>query len=354
MATEQVRMKGLNWTRVARKGKPTVWYFYAWRGGPLIMRGEGPTRPALTPAAVAAFHEAREAANLAPADTLDRLAQDWRASPEWRALAPDTRRQWAYRLDAITDHFGQAELEAFEERGMKAEIMKWRKGMADQPRKADYHVTVLRALLRWGVLHGRLSLNIAQGIPALYKGGKRAAIIWTAEDRAAFAKSERAEVVRAVEFACLTGFRRADLIAVPWEAVGDHQIVWRTSKSGKRALVTMPLYPALSAFLADIRPENATGPIMRDANGKRWHRDTLSHLVAAERASLGLGDLHLHDCRGTAVTELAPFLTAQQIADLFGWTVGSVADIIRQYVDPEANVRAIGAAISKRVSKSRV
>ncbi len=352
MAKEAVRMTGLNWTRVRRKGKPDVWYFYAWRGGPLIMRGEGPTRPALTPEAVAAYKDARDAANKAPAETLDRLAQDWRASPEWKALAPDTRKQWAYKLDAIQAKFGDAELEAFEDRGMRSDVMKWRNSMAANPRKADMHMQVLRALLKHGRDCGKLSLNIAEGIPALYKTGQRAGIIWTPEDRATFAKVARPDVAQAVEFACLTGFRRADLIAVPWEAVGDHQIVWRTSKSARRALVTLPLYPALSALLKRIG--RGEGAILRDERGKPWHRDTLSHLVAHYRQEAGLGDLHLHDCRGTAITELSPWMTVRQLADCFGWSEASVSAIIRQYVDAEANVRAIGAAISKRVSKTRV
>ena len=64
--------------------------------------------------------------------------------------------------------------------------MKWRDERAATPRSADMGITVLRELLKFGRLRGRVRVNVAEGIPHLYKGGNRADIIWTAEDMEAF------------------------------------------------------------------------------------------------------------------------------------------------------------------------
>ena len=50
----------------------------------------------------------------------------------------------------------------------------------------DMGITVLRELLKFGRLRGRIRINVAEGVPLLYKGGDRAEIIWTPEDIEAF------------------------------------------------------------------------------------------------------------------------------------------------------------------------
>lgn len=184
-------IKGLHVVRKRASGKPVRWYVYAWRGGPCIMQTTGGGRPRLTDEAVAAYHAAVVEARRAPPQTFGRLIQDWRASPEWSDLAPSTRREWARFLDMIPEGWQAAPLQLFEDRRMRAKIIAWRNRLAGADeagkpknrRKADYAVTVLRALLAWARNAGRLSINVADGIPTLWRGGKHAATIWTAEDR---------------------------------------------------------------------------------------------------------------------------------------------------------------------------
>ncbi|MEJ7933292.1 hypothetical protein WG907_03365 [Sphingobium sp. AN558] len=74
--------------------------------------------------------------------------------------------------------------------------MKWRDERAATARAPDTGITVLRELLKFGRLRGRININVTDGIPRLYKGGDRAAIIWTPEDMEAFGGSKSFGMVR--------------------------------------------------------------------------------------------------------------------------------------------------------------
>jgi hypothetical protein len=139
------------------------------------------------------------------------------------------------------------------DRRFRADIMAWRKSMADTPRKADYHVTVLRALLGWGRVQGQLALNVADGIPNLYKGGGRAHIVWTPDEVALLHSVLPTQLQDALDLARLTGLRRGDLVKLPLSAFGPHAIVWRTSKSNGERVVTVPMLPALADLVAALR-----------------------------------------------------------------------------------------------------
>ncbi len=344
-------IKGLAYVSKKRTGKPTLWYVYAYRGGPLILSTVGGSRPSLTPAAVAAYHEAMRETRAAPSDTLAALCAEWRASREWAAFADDTKRQWGYRLSAIQEAFGTVPLAVFEDRQMRRDILSWRDAMGDHPRKADYHVQVLRGLLKYGVVHGRVALNLADGIPSLYRGGNRAAIIWTPIERWVMGFGLSQQTSDAFRLACLTGFRRAELAGCPMHAVGDHAIVWATQKSARENVVTVPMIEPLRELVAELRTrhrEPGVASILVNSRGRQWTPDGLDSSFGDERDRIGF-DKHLHDCRGTYATELMEAgLTDVQIAGILGWSTARVADIRRLYVDQERTVVAIGEAISRR------
>jgi site-specific recombinase XerD len=345
-----VSLAGVAYVLKRRKGKPPIHYFYAWRGGPCIMRVEGGAKPRLSAEAVAAYQDAHSKRGAAPADTLAALAGDWRASPEWRNLAASTRDIWGRCLSAIVTRFGKAPLGAVEDRRFRHDIMAWRSALSKTPRAADYHVAVLRALLAWGRTQGRIVANHAEGIPQLWKGGNRATIVWEPSEVETLRPALSPAVRDAFDLARLTGLRRGDLVALPLSAIGPHAIIWRTSKSGGERVVTIPILPPLADLLADLRTRyrtKSTQTVLVNSRGKPWTPGGLTASFNSERDAAGL-DKHLHDCRGTFVTELCPYLTDQQIAGIMGWQVGRIADIRRIYVDPARTVVAIGEALARR------
>jgi len=336
------RVKGIHTVRIVRKGKPVLWYIYAWRGGPCILRKEGGTRPVIDDAALARLAAARAARSRATDQTLAWLAECWRKSPEWRGMANSTRLQWGYKLTAIEREFGDAPLAAIDNTKFTTDIFEWRDRLSDKPRAADYAVQVLSALLGWGVKRRHLKHNAATGVNRLYKAGQRAHIIWEEDEREIWKKARPARRI-AFEFACLTGLRRGDLCAVPWEAVKRSAIVWQPAKAQGEITVTIPIIAPLRKLLDSIRPEDATGPILRSEAGRPWTLSGLSHAIRDEAAALGLPPKHLHDCRGTYATELClAGVTDRDIADILGWSPTRVATIRRVYVDSARTVVAIG------------
>lgn len=343
---------GLAYVRKIKPGKPARHYVYAWRGGPLILSTIGGPRPKLTPAALDRYREAVAGRHSAPLDTIAGLTGAWRASPEWRALATTTRRQWAYKLATIEAKWGAVPLHIFNDPKMRGKVIAWRDGMADTPRSADFHVGVLRSLLAYGRFLGRLTINVAEDMPQLYKGGKRATIIWEANEAEPFALIAPQQVADGFRLAMLTGLRRSDLVAITREADKGHHLRWLPSKGGGERTVTVPVLPELRAFLDELATRfrmPGVETLLVNSRGESWAAggDGFSSSFDDARVAIGF-DKHLHDCRGTFVTKLClAGLTDAEIAGIVGWSPGRVADIRRVYVDDARVVVAIGERLSR-------
>lgn len=350
-------IKGLHIVARRRKGKPVRWHVYAWRGGPCIHRSEGGPRPTLPPDAIDRYQEAMRDRCAVPRDTLAGLATTWRASAAWAGMSPTTRKQWAYVLAEIEAKWGKVPLTVFDDMRIRAKIIGWRDEAAGTPRKADYRVQVLSALLGYGRMLGLMRHNFSEGIPGLYKGGQRSEIVWTAAEIDAWQKAPQ-PVRDAVNLARLTGLRRGDLIALPLSAAGEHAIVWRTSKSGKRAIVSIPMLPALAELVADLRTRNradGVATLLVNSAGKAWTPDGLGSSFSDARAALDLPAKHLHDFRGSYATELCRAgLTNQEIGRIMGWTERQVDTIRQLYVDEASVVVAIGARLAGRTAVNGV
>jgi hypothetical protein len=91
---------------------------------------------------------------------------------------------------------------------MVAKVVAWRDSRAATPRGADIGVMVLRELLKFARLRGRVSINVATEIPTLYRGGARADIVWTEDDIERFCwqaiADDRPQLIDAIWLAALT------------------------------------------------------------------------------------------------------------------------------------------------------
>ena len=345
-------IKGLHYVARRCKGKPVRWHVYAWRGGPSIHSSEGGPRPLLPPDAINRYQEAMRDRCAVPRDTLAGLATTWRASAAWAGMSPTTRKQWAYVLAEIEAKWGQVPLNVFDDMRVRSKIIGWRDEAAATPRKADYRMQVLSALLGYGRMLGLMRNNFAEGIPGLYKGGQRAEIVWTAAEIEAWQKAPQ-QVRDAVNLALLTGLRRGDLVGLPLSAIGEHAIVWRTSKSGKRAIISIPMLPDLAALIADLRTRkraDGVATLLVNSFGKSLTPDGFSSSFDDARAALNLPeDKHLHDFRGNYATKLCRAgLRDQEIGRILGWKEGQVSTIRQLYVDEASVVVAIGARLAGR------
>lgn len=380
-------VEGVHFVRSAKPGKPVRWYVYAWRGkgAPLILKAEGPKRPKLGKAELAAIDAALEESTAhRDAGLLSGLIRLWRgtgalehASPEWKALAPTTRETWGYELNAIEEKWGEHPVELWNDPRMVAKVIAWRDSRAATPRAADMGVQVLSELLAFGKLRLIVRLNVAADVPAIYEGADRAEIVWLPEDDQAFAEAamalNRIEVLDALDLANATGLRRADLVAVHEGEVSEHAIV-RTARKrskGRRRRAVVPLIPESRRLIAELLTRTrqpGVRTLLVNSEGRSWTPGSLTQafnqvrdfanggrgIVHPGDEDLGEADRrkHLHDCRGTFVTRLCrldPPLTNDEIARIVAWSPANVERIRRTYVDDAAIVVALGERISRGV-----
>jgi integrase len=348
-------IKGLHFVRSAPAGKPITWYVYAHRGGPRILKHVGPNKPKLTRAEVAKLLAAMPGNG--DEGTLGAVIRKFRRAPEWTGLEPTTRKTWGHQLDLIESKWAKTPVAVWNDPRMVAKVIDWRDSRASTPRPADIGVTVLSRLLEWARLRAIVRVNVAQGVPAIYKGGDRAEIIWTTQDAERFAQAAAQPLRDVLNLAMVTGFRRADLAGVNFDEVTDHAIVRIATKKsrGKRRRAIVPLTPAAHKVLAELRTrERKPGVValLVTASGEAWHPDTLSREFGRVRDAAGIvhsdgREKHLHDCRGTFVTHLCRVgLTDKEIADIVAWSPENVSRVRRLYVDDAAVVVALAERIA--------
>ncbi len=319
-------MTGLHVIKKPRKDGPR-WYVYAWRGGPCIHSQDGP-RPVIGPELLEKALAERKRG--APQDTISGLIKAYTASAEYTGLRPPTRRDYDYSLAKIDMEFGKARLKVFEDRRMRNDIINWRDNWRHQPRTADKVIVMLGILLGWGMLRGLVGINIAHGIPLIYKSD-RSDLIWEERHWDAF-KNKPQQLLDALELDSMTGLRLKDLVSVSWTDVTEKAIILTTSKRNGRAVV--PIFPELRTWL-DSRTHRE-GPLLRNSRGKGWTTSGLESVFQKHKPK-GF-DRTIHDIRGTYVTWLAvKGLTDEEIARIVGWTAKRVANIRARYVD-EARV----------------
>lgn len=344
-----MRLKGLYHTWWVKKDRTRVYYYYAFKGGPLIWRGDKLPEP-LPPdhPVIAAWQEGQKAGRRQKSEGLvSGLVTDFKGSAAFLALADSTKEQWRRWLDRIEDEFGELEVEGLDDRAFRKEIINWRDRWKDTPRQADYAIQVMSRLLSFGKDMGELDFNRAAGIGRLSKANTRADLIWTDDDIRRVCEDVKTtrETTFAIRLAAVTGLRRGDLINLRWDEVGGVEIVRATRKSRGQNVARVPLLAETRTLLDEIRKAAAERKvssiyILTTPGGRQWSENYLTREV---HATSERNHVHrrLHDLRGTFVTRLATAgLTDQEIADVAGWSTRAVARLRRTYVSAEKVAQA--------------
>jgi integrase len=307
-------------------------YYYAWRGGPRLVGKPG------SPEFFASYQEAHASRRTPDDGRMRALVTLYKASPDYRALADSTRRQWAPWLDKISDHFGDLRVAQFDRTDkIRPVIRRWRDKWADRPRTADYGLQVLSRVLAYAVDPlDKITRNPCEGIKRLYSAN-RAAVIWTDTDLERIAAHCSPEVALAVDLAAASGLRKGDLLRLSWSHIGENQIEIATGKSNSRRAAIIPIYEGLRAVLERI-PRRSTA-VLTNSLGRPWTSDGFG--TAFNRAKIAAGmadrDLHFHDLRGTAATRFySAGLSERTIAEIMAWEEAHVSRIMRRYVDRNA------------------
>lgn len=343
-------------------------YWYAWRGGPQILRATAASDALLSQAVAAQLSDAlkRYETERRPAGADKRylfgLITRYLASPACAAIAERTRRDRRKHLDRVRDDVGQMELRALEAKGARAALLRWRDKFEHTPKTADELLGALGIVLQWATDRGELADNPIKDFPRLYKAN-RADVIWTPDDLEKLLPHCAPELNHAVRLAALSGLRLGDLIKLPWGSVGQHAIVWQTGKSRGRRTVVIPIYPELGELLAEI-PRGPSLTILNSARRRPWSEAGLESAfrrakVDADAAAVeaqknpkavsGIRHLRFHDLRGTAATNFVRAgLDLHDVATVLGWSKAKVEQIAARYVTAEE----IGLAMVEKLRRN--
>ena len=293
-------------------------------------------------ALIAAYASARSLGAEKNAKTLRDLICLYRQSPSGLLrLAPTTRRQWTRWLDRIDQHFGTVGLKQMEGLPATRALIQWRDEFSAHPRAADYAIQVFRRLLGFGCSQGLLERNAATGIETIYRVN-RAEVIIEPDELAAILQNASPQAALAIRFASETAMRRGDLVDLKWSDIRADRVDRRTNKSRGRTTLVCPLSGEAQRVLDELRAqrqarvdrgETVSHFVFVTARGTPWTPDALSQAFTKAARKAGV-DKHLHDLRGTAITQMKlQGLSNSQIALFAGWELKHVEKIIGRYVD---------------------
>lgn len=322
-----VKLKGLAKVRKKLTDGSSRFYFYAWRGGPLLRSADGkPIQNPEDPQLQVAFAAAHKELRTRPSGTLGALIADYRGSTAFIDNKPKTREEYRRYLDLIDEDLGHYPLAALESIKTRVRLKRWRDGMADSPRKADYAWSVLARALSYAKDNGQISVNIAERGGRIYKAD-RAEAIWDAEAiRAMLGVSSRPLQV-ALMLALWTGQRQGDLLALPWSAYDGQFLRVKQGKTGAR--VKIPVAGILKEVLDEEAQNKKSTTILTNTRGRSWTSDGFKTSWGKATKRAGVEGRTFHDLRGTAVTRLAlAGCGVSEIASITGHSIKAAASIL--------------------------
>lgn len=320
----RAKLKGLMKVKKTLASGKTIYYCYAWRGGPLLKTKSGEPMQPGDPMLAKAFVEATKDRHVDPSDTMAALISEYRASADFLSKSEKTRREYDRYLDIIRKKFGERPIDVIQNPKQRGRFKEWRDSLAAKPRTADYAWTTLARVLSFAKDRGRIAVNVAEKGGRLY-AADRAEKVWTPEHLAALEAVASAEVRAALMLALWTGQRKGDLLLTPWSAYDGKTIKVKQSKTGAR--VNIPVGKDLKALLDGMTKHSPV--ILTNSRHKPWTSDGFdtSWQKAVKKAKIE--GLTFHDLRGTAVTRLAlAGCSNSQIASITGHSLRDVDAIL--------------------------
>lgn len=325
--------------RQAKNGRVSA-YWYAWRGGPRILRVTGRSDVECQRLIAAQFATAiaeydRLVRPKAAEHLLSGLIQRYLESADYARLAPRTKSDRRKHLDFVRAHHGEMPLKVLSASGVRRQLIAWRDQFQSTPKTADERLGALAYVLGWAAKRGDIDRNPLEDWPRLYKAN-RADIIWREGDLAQLFEHADASLRRAVLLAARSGLRVGDLIRLTWADVGVNAVTMTTAKSSHRRVVTIPITPSLRTVLDEIG-HRKEGAVLLHSKGKPWTVHGLQTAMQRAKIEAGIKGLRFHDLRGTAATHFVEAgLTLSDVATIMGWTPTKVEGIARRYVTAEA------------------
>lgn len=224
------------------------------------------------------------------AGTLGGVIEEWKRSPEYRALKPSSKA----RYGRLLNHFqsmGNLPIVAIK----RGHIMRLRDKHADRPGTSAGVVSLFSTIMSFAVDREYIGTNPAARV-ARPKMGHRER--WSAGDLALLFAGGSAPIQRAALLALETGQRRGDLLALRWDQYANGVITLRQEKTGQ--LVEIPATAKLAAALEMWRNDARAATILHSSRGTAWTGGGFGASWDNDLKRLGLaGRVTFHGLRAT-------------------------------------------------------
>jgi integrase len=340
----KVRLEGLKIARA--RGK---YYVYVRATGDAILRGFEGTPEALRkrlaqPDLIGAYNVRRKKREY-PEQSLGWLVQWFTHSAEFKALSKTTREEYIDRLKYLEPEFDfpladltTADIYTVRDRCVRE---KW-------PAFADKMVTALSSMFALALPRGWMKINPALGIKRASKTDPHANREWRPEEWQTVMSRARLELQTAYMLARHLGYRSQSIVVVTWENYQPDPrfgMCFRMRHKKNAEAHWLPASPELQAYLAKIRPENATGPIAL-RKGKPWEtpyklqKASSNFLTQLARDGLVGPGLTEHGLRVTFAAEIKRLTGANddQVAAALGDRDSRMGAHYTRHVDQENKI----------------
>lgn len=325
-------LKGLHHVKRKLADGTTRHHYYAWRGGPKIEAAPGSDAFNLE-----FFRLCAERDKAAPA-TLETLIEHFTGpederNPDFLALAETTQADHLYAFKLIKAEWPRLPVRLTQQKGMKAEIRKWHRSFAANPRKADKLLFSLSKVFSYAIADELIEKNPCTGIKRLYEGSRRDSI-WTKDLISSFRANAAKHLVLPFEIAIATGQRQGDILALSWRDYDGVYLRFDQSKTDVRLKVKV--HSRLKAML-DAMPKDKLR-ICLNSRGRPWTKDGFKTSWGKECDRLvtagikGLADVTFHDLRGTFITDrVREGSSVEDIARISGHSASEIKNTLEKH-----------------------
>lgn len=272
-------------------------------------------------------------------DTIGELISAWEASPEWRALAANTKAGYGTYLRPLIG-MERVRIKDITRR----ELIAIRNAIAVERGNgaATAFVRATSALFGWAIEAGYIDYSPMTKVKRL-PGGHLPA--WSTADVEMALSALPEHLRRPVILALYTGQRRGDLIRMPWSAYDGARIRLVQEKTQTPLIIGVP--QELKVELDAWRSAAAATLILTNKFGRPWKASNLSKQLGDALAKINGFPAHrnIHGLRKLAATNLAQAgCTLHEIAAITGHKSLAMIQLYTASVDQE---RAAETAIVK-------
>lgn len=332
----KVNLVGIHRVRKKLADGNTVFYHYAWRGGPR-MKADPRNEYEFTAEYVRLTRDRKDAPYKG---CLAEIIREYLKSPAYLGLKKSTRDGYDFAIKEIEASFFDMPAAKISAAGTRSIFLQWRDEIAKvHPRKADLYMSVLKRILWFGLDREMIERHPLERVEKISDGTRRD-MIWTDGEIDLFKNGRKGPdggweikpapepLVRALLLGLWTGQRQGDLLKLTWKAYDGNSIALRQSKTGTH--IRVKVSAELKACLDAVKRGDAV-TILTNSQGSPWATGFKSSWrKAVEKA--GIQDRTFHDLRGTFVTlAYRNGSSIKEIAEVTGHSEKDAEGIIRKH-----------------------